>query len=307
VTLLGVDVSEHQGVIDWPRVAASGVSFAIVKVREGTTYADPRGQANIKGARSAGLVVGAYHFLVSTSAATTQADAFVKDAPPDTLHCLDVEAPGPLDVRGWVARYREHYPHHPLLIYTNGPLWHSRSKVTYDAKPFGPLWVAGYRTSAYVPTHGSLAQQWVSVSPTDDGGLPFLGYGGGEWTLMQFTDHAQVPGITGGVDGNAYRGTLDGLKALTGTVEDDMPLSSDDLGKVAEAVWAAHFGAETAADRLLRASRPTFPPVPTAAEIAAVVAASLKSLPAGTATLDDATIGKVVAGVLDGFATRLVR
>jgi len=38
----GIDVSNHNGVIDFQRVAAAGIEFAIVKASEGTSYVDPR-------------------------------------------------------------------------------------------------------------------------------------------------------------------------------------------------------------------------------------------------------------------------
>lgn len=57
-----IDVSRHQGQIDWHRVAACGVSGAIIKATEGRTYQDPRALENLRGARAAGLDVGSYHY-----------------------------------------------------------------------------------------------------------------------------------------------------------------------------------------------------------------------------------------------------
>ncbi|QIM21583.1 lysozyme M1 (1,4-beta-N-acetylmuramidase) [Phycicoccus sp. HDW14] len=60
---LGVDVSAHQGDIDWAAVAGDGIDAAYVKASEGATFADDRFAANWAGARAAGLEVGAYHFF----------------------------------------------------------------------------------------------------------------------------------------------------------------------------------------------------------------------------------------------------
>jgi lysozyme len=38
--LRGIDVSNHQGAIDWQRVAADDVSFAIIKATEGGDWVD---------------------------------------------------------------------------------------------------------------------------------------------------------------------------------------------------------------------------------------------------------------------------
>ena len=37
----GIDVSHHQGAIDWQAVARDGVQFAYLKATEGTTFTDP--------------------------------------------------------------------------------------------------------------------------------------------------------------------------------------------------------------------------------------------------------------------------
>ena len=63
----GIDVSSYQGVIDWPRVAADGVEFAIIRTTlrgygTGRLVEDETFAANIEGAMSAGIHVGAYVF-----------------------------------------------------------------------------------------------------------------------------------------------------------------------------------------------------------------------------------------------------
>jgi len=61
--LLGGDFSLYQGNINWPALAKSGCSFAIVKATEGTSYVDKNFQENWKGAKAAGLLRGAYCFV----------------------------------------------------------------------------------------------------------------------------------------------------------------------------------------------------------------------------------------------------
>lgn len=63
----GIDVSSHQGVIDWPAVAESGVEFAMIRLgyrsyRDGGLYIDEQAAYNLTEARAAGLKVGAYFF-----------------------------------------------------------------------------------------------------------------------------------------------------------------------------------------------------------------------------------------------------
>ena len=64
----GIDVSSHQGEIDWAKVAADGIDFAIIRAgyrgygAEGQINADEYFEANVKGALENGLEVGVYFF-----------------------------------------------------------------------------------------------------------------------------------------------------------------------------------------------------------------------------------------------------
>ena len=58
-----IDVSHHNGRIDWPAVAAAGIALAFIKASEGLRFVDPKFDANRIGADKAGLAVVPYHFL----------------------------------------------------------------------------------------------------------------------------------------------------------------------------------------------------------------------------------------------------
>lgn len=65
--MVGIDVSTHQGMIDWQAVADAGVEFAILRVgyrgsTEGKLYEDEQFRENLAGARAAGLQLGVYFF-----------------------------------------------------------------------------------------------------------------------------------------------------------------------------------------------------------------------------------------------------
>ena len=59
----GIDVSKHNGEIDFGKVAADDYQFVFIKASEGKTYKDEAFERNYRGAREAGLMVGAYHFF----------------------------------------------------------------------------------------------------------------------------------------------------------------------------------------------------------------------------------------------------
>ena len=74
--IMGIDVSSHQGEIDWQQVADAGVRFAIVRLgyrgyEAGNLQNDLYADLNLKGAKAAGIPVGAYFF----SQAVTEAEA----------------------------------------------------------------------------------------------------------------------------------------------------------------------------------------------------------------------------------------
>ena len=73
---MGIDVSHHQGRIDWAQVKASGVEFAIIRVgyrgqTSGGIYEDAYFKTNMKGAIANGIKVGAYFY--STAINETEA------------------------------------------------------------------------------------------------------------------------------------------------------------------------------------------------------------------------------------------
>ena len=58
----GVDVSEHNGNIDWQALKDAGIEFAICRTGYGKNGVDPSFQRNVEGARAVGMKCGAYHY-----------------------------------------------------------------------------------------------------------------------------------------------------------------------------------------------------------------------------------------------------
>lgn len=78
---LGIDVSTHQLDIDWPKVAAAGIDFVMIRVgyrgygQAGNMLPDENAQKNYEGAKNAGLKVGAYFFSQATSVEEAKEEA----------------------------------------------------------------------------------------------------------------------------------------------------------------------------------------------------------------------------------------
>ena len=78
--VLGIDVSKHNGNIDWQKVKNSGVSFVIIRCgyrgsATGAMIEDPKFRSNIQGATAAGLKVGVYYFSQAVNGAEAVAEA----------------------------------------------------------------------------------------------------------------------------------------------------------------------------------------------------------------------------------------
>ncbi|MCH3971564.1 MAG: glycoside hydrolase family 25 protein [Oscillospiraceae bacterium] len=81
----GVDVSSWQGDVDWKKVKAAGIYFAMIRVgyrgqTVGTIKADTKFAQNMKGALAAGLKVGVYFYsqAVSETEAKEEADYVIR-------------------------------------------------------------------------------------------------------------------------------------------------------------------------------------------------------------------------------------
>jgi len=92
----GMDVSHHNGNIDFARVARdTNIKFVYVKATEGATYQDSNYPNNIKKIHSTRLKVGSYHFFRTTSTPKAQFENFKKVAikkSQDLIPMVDVEA-----------------------------------------------------------------------------------------------------------------------------------------------------------------------------------------------------------------------
>ena len=114
--LPGIDVSHHQGAIDWSQVAGAGTRFAFAKATEGRSYVDPTYATNKAGAALSGVVFGAYHFARpddTANDAILEADHFVDVAllePGDLVPVLDIERTGGLSQAQVTQSYRDSGP-----------------------------------------------------------------------------------------------------------------------------------------------------------------------------------------------------
>lgn len=86
ISLLGIDVSSYQGVINWKKVKAAGVDYAIIRLGyrgygTGTIRLDDRYAANMSGALAAGIPVGVYFYsqAITVEEAEEEAELVLKN------------------------------------------------------------------------------------------------------------------------------------------------------------------------------------------------------------------------------------
>lgn len=213
-TVPGIDVSHHQGQIDWDAVASSGVRYVFIRTGDGVNV-DRRFAENWAGAGRVGLRRGTYHYFRArhpgaeqarvAAGAIAAAGGFGRD---DLAPAIDLEndsllgeggrdAPEesfPTLVAGAVEfqREMERLTKRRPMVYS-GQFWQRvaiRHPELARALAAYPLWTAGYVRCARVAD-----------------GFP-------TWTFWQYTSSGDVPGIQRGVDMNVFKGDESALSSF---------------------------------------------------------------------------------------------
>jgi lysozyme len=191
----GIDVSQHQGAIDWQRVAADDVQFAVIKATEGGDHVDKNFAANFAAARQAGLAVGAYHFFTFCRPGAEQAANFLATVPRDQPvlpPVVDIEYGGNCAAR-------------PTIDELNKQLMAFLVPVEAAFGRQAVLYLSGGAENDYGPQLPKRAL-WVrqlAWYPGDD-----------QWTYWQYHDRGRVAGIDGDVDLNVLKGDREMLDTL---------------------------------------------------------------------------------------------
>lgn len=198
----GIDVSHHQGTVDWEKVATASdangarVQFVFVKATQGKSHLDRKFRHNFRKAQQYGLVRGAYHYFSPGISGDEQAHHFINNVPlekGDLPPVLDVEVLGRLkpetlrrEVLEWLEMMEKRFGT-PPIIYTY--LTFKKNYLNTPEFERYPFWIAHYKVKK-------------------------LRYKGA-WDFWQHTEEGCIDGITGMVDFNVYNGSLDDLQKLT--------------------------------------------------------------------------------------------
>lgn len=185
--VVGIDLSAHNGDVDFEKVAAAGIKFVFLKASEGVDFRDPKFLENYQNARKAGIKVGAYHFFRFDRDGYKQGQNFL-----NAIDSLTFDLPLAIDVEEWgnpedfstgqIAEalrgmiFALEGSRHKVIIYTNKGGYHRFIRGQLEEMP---VWVCSF-TNPPMPT--------------------------GEWTLWQHSHQSHVDGIDGYVDLNTFNG-----------------------------------------------------------------------------------------------------
>ena len=183
----GIDVSAHQGRVDWEAVASDEIEFAYIKASEGGDFVDRRFEANWAASHAAGVRRGAYHFFTFCRSGEEQARNFLETAPPETgalAPAVDLELAGNCAARPPKTRVTRELDDFLRLV-----------ERAWDAEAV--LYVGDDYEGRYPIRATTTRPVWYRrflVRPPLEG-----------WAVWQLHGYAHVEGISGGSDLNIGR------------------------------------------------------------------------------------------------------
>ena len=228
-TVTGIDVSAWDPYIDWPLVKNQGIRFAIIKATEGLNFVSQAYESQWAGAKSVGILRGAYHFLIANQDGAKQADFFlskVKVEDGDLPPVLDIEeADNYIDpnnrakgifpssqfignAQKWLERIEQQTGRTPVIYSRPTFLKDHLAGSNFKAPPWAnkyPTWLAEY--------HFSHAPDSQPTQPVGWGDWIIWQYSGDKLTLDGiYKDEGRTSLIH--VDMNVYRHGIEDLYKL---------------------------------------------------------------------------------------------
>jgi len=192
----GIDVSKHNGNIDWNQVKGAGIGFAMIRCgyrgsSSGVLVVDPMYQTNMNGAIQAGLGVGVYFFsqAVNVQEAVEEASLVI-----DLLSGYSLSYPVYLDVEKSNGRGDAISPEERTEICR--AFLATVSNAGYTAGIYSnKLWFENRINTASLTDYRIWMAQYVDI-PT---------YTATRYDMWQYTSKGSVPGVPGNCDMNVLK------------------------------------------------------------------------------------------------------
>jgi len=150
-SILGIDVSHHNGPIDWEVLHEHHpeIEFVYIRATVGLNK-DSKYEEYVNGVKQVGIKTGAYHYYWANRNSTVQFNNFksrVKKGDHNLIPVLDIEKPskyGPTNLRrglsNWLKLAEEEYGVKPM-IYTNLSFYNEYLRGYFNEYP---KWIAAY-------------------------------------------------------------------------------------------------------------------------------------------------------------------
>lgn len=201
----GIDVSAHNGNVDFKKVYASGFRFVYTKATEGGTFRDSLMSRNLRDASDAGLKVGVYHFF-----------RFDVDGVKQAHNLLGAVAGRRLSL--------------PLVIdvETHTNPYSPADKVTRNLHNMvDELTTYGYPVTIYSNKKGFDSHVRDEFADCGVWLCSFTQLSSRKgWTFWQYSHKGSIPGIDGDVDLDLWHGTIGEWQKYTEKAEHDISVAN---------------------------------------------------------------------------------
>lgn len=196
--VVGLDISAHNGAVDFDSVAAAGVDFVYLKASEGVTFRDSTFVRNRRLADSAGLLVGAYHFFRFDCDGRRQAMNILA-----ATDSADLDLPVAIDIEEWgntadvatdviIGRLQTmeamlRGAGRRVMIYTNKNGYARFVRPAFEGDPSASpdLWICSFTDPPVAHAN---------------------------WRIWQHSHASRIAGVRGAVDLNTYNGSRDDFR-----------------------------------------------------------------------------------------------
>lgn len=188
----GIDVSKHNGYINWSKVKASGISFVIIRGGYGSSTVDPKFKENINGALKENIEVGVYWFSYAISEQNAIAEA---------KKCIELLKPYKDKIK-YPVYYDFEYD--SVNYAKKQGVSINKTKASNFAKAFlNEIEKAGYTPGLY--TNADFSNNYFFKTIQEQYDLWIAQYTSrctfsGKYTMWQYSEKGRVNGISGNCD-----------------------------------------------------------------------------------------------------------
>ena len=235
----GIDVSQWQGTIEWEKVKASGIEFAMIRAGYGQNNIDPQFERNISECNRLGIPCGVYWFSYALNAGMARQEA---------LYALEavkpyvLEYPIAFDFEGGSVDYAARKG-----VKITKELASSFARAFCDELEKNRYYAMVYTNPSYLNTYfdAEIPKQfdiWLAQWPSKPDLAVKPSQAGGIW---QYTSSGSVSGISGRVDLNAgyfnYPEIMRSMK-LNGLGDEPEPIEPEEAELDRAVKWAIEQG-----------------------------------------------------------------